>query len=155
MTLAIVRHAHAGSRAAWQGDDRVRPLSERGHAQSRTIADRLAPLAPSRLLTSPAVRCQQTLGPLGLDLGLDVEVDDRLFEGPDDLRLRDLLVEVADADVVVCTHGDVVPALLDLLIDDGMPAPVDLRWHKGSVWLVERAGAAWAEPTYWYDRAPV
>lgn len=152
MTLAIVRHAHAGSRARWRGDDRERPLSDRGAEHARKIADRLVDVRPTRALSSPALRCTQTLDPLGRRLGLDVEIDERLFEGPREAWLSDLLIEVADVDAVVCTHGDVVPVLLDLLIDDGLPAPPELRWHKGSIWLIDRVGGSWTSASYWYER---
>lgn len=155
VTLAIVRHAHAGSRNAWQGDDRNRPLSDKGVVQAQVIADRLSDLRPIRLLSSPALRCQQTLGPLSRRIGVDVEADERLFEGPREPWLQDLLLEVADVDAVLCTHGDVIPVLIDLLIDDGLPAPTSLRWHKGSAWLIERSGGAWTSATYWHERVAV
>lgn len=155
VTLAIVRHAHAGSRRNWERPDRDRPLSDKGADQATAIADHMTGLAPTRLVSSPAVRCQQTLGPLARRLGLDVEVDERLDEGSRELWLEDLLTEVADENVAVCSHGDVIPLLLDLLIDQGLPAPASLRWHKGSVWTVERAGASWGPASYWYPASSV
>ena len=41
MEIHLVRHAHAGNRSAWRGDDRVRPLSAKGRAQADAIADAL------------------------------------------------------------------------------------------------------------------
>jgi phosphohistidine phosphatase SixA len=64
MPLYVVRHAHAGSRSAWLEDDRLRPLSDKGRLQAKAIAERIVPLGPSVLLTSPYLRCQQTLEPL-------------------------------------------------------------------------------------------
>ena len=42
MLIHLIRHAHAGSRKAWPGEDDQRPLSSRGLAQSKAIATTLA-----------------------------------------------------------------------------------------------------------------
>jgi 8-oxo-dGTP diphosphatase len=148
VTLYVVRHAHAGQRSAFTGDDRMRPLSERGEAQARGVAADLVPRAPSRLLSSPARRCMQTLAPLADKLGLDVIEEDRLFEGATEAEVAELLAEVADQDVVLGSHGDVVPIVLDLLVEQGMQPERDLIWQKGSVWLVERRDSAWGVGRY-------
>lgn len=148
VTLFVVRHAHAGSRSAWTGDDRLRPLSERGQRQALAIAATLAPSIPRRLLSSPAQRCLQTLEPVAGELGLDIELDDRLFEGAGRSELRELLDEVADEDVVVSSHGDVIPILLDMLVAAGLEPEHDLEWQKGSIWIAERDGAGWGRGRY-------
>jgi 8-oxo-dGTP diphosphatase len=86
--LYVVRHAHAGGRSSWDGDDGARPLSRKGQRQADGIADQLADAGIHRLLSSPALRCVQTLQPLAERLGLPVEDDARLEEGA---RLRDAL----------------------------------------------------------------
>jgi len=148
VTLHVVRHAHAGQRSAWSGDDRLRPLSERGEGQARVIAADLVPAAPTRILTSPAVRCVQTVTPLAEKLGLDVEVEGRLFEGASRGEVAELLREVTDDDVVLCSHGDVIPILLDLLVDAGMEPERNLVWQKASTWTVERRNGAWGRGRY-------
>jgi phosphohistidine phosphatase SixA len=42
VTIFLVRHAHAGKRSEWEGDDAARPLSERGAAQTAAITALLA-----------------------------------------------------------------------------------------------------------------
>lgn len=153
VTFTIVRHAHAGKRGAWVGDDRDRPLSAEGRFEAGLIAERLLPQRPNRLVSSPALRCQESLGPLADALDTDVEVDKRLFEGPREPWLSDLIVEAADDDWVVCTHGDVIPVLLHLLIDDGLDAPRSPKWHKGSAWTIERRHGAWTSASYWRPRS--
>ena len=149
MTLFVARHAHAGKRSEWTGDDRRRPLSDRGRAQAEGIADSIGPSRPERLLSSPAVRCVQTLEPLADRLGLDVVVDDRLFEGNGRDALVGLLAEVADGTTtVVSSHGDVIPLLLQLLVADGMAPERNLVWQKASVWVVERDGDGWGAGRY-------
>ena len=64
MTIYLVRHAKAGERGVWEGDDQLRPLSGRGHLQARGLLDVLADAQFDRLLSSPYVRCMETVVPL-------------------------------------------------------------------------------------------
>src|SRR4051812_442509 len=61
--FVLVRHAHAGSKKQWSGPDHERPLSRRGQEQARDLAGVLAGLGVTRLLSSPALRCRETLQP--------------------------------------------------------------------------------------------
>ncbi len=73
MALLLVRHANAGRRSAYKGDDRLRPLSPRGRARASELVPLLAPYRPQRILSSPYVRCCETVQPLAEALGLPVE----------------------------------------------------------------------------------
>lgn len=157
MTLYVVRHAHAGRRSEWTGDDRTRPLSDRGELQAKGIAtaidrDRTPPEA-IRILTSPAVRCQQTVRPLANQSGSEAVTETRLFEGAGRAEVASLLGDVveladADSDVVLCSHGDVIPLLLDLLVRAGMEPERNLVWQKASTWIVARDGGSWGAGRY-------
>lgn len=137
--LIVVRHAHAGSRSAWEGDDRFRPLSRRGEVEAGRLAEELSVFGPTRILSSPATRCRQTVEPLATRLGSEVADDKRLFEGSARADLQAVLDDGHGETVVLCTHGDVVPVLLAELVDRGV-RPVDaLRWPKASAWIVERS----------------
>ncbi len=46
--IYLVRHAKAGERRVWDGDDEARPLSKLGWKQSEAIAKRLAKREPRR-----------------------------------------------------------------------------------------------------------
>ena len=81
MTVILVRHAAAGERSRWSGDDRLRPLDERGRRQATELAEALASRGVERVLTSPYVRCRQTVDPLAETLGLAVEERVELAEG--------------------------------------------------------------------------
>jgi broad specificity phosphatase PhoE len=108
MTIVLVRHARAGKAKEWQGDDRLRPLDERGRAQAEALVDLLRDSGPTTILSSGALRCVQTVEPLATALGLEVEGREELAEGAgaDDV-LR--LVSSLPGDVVLlCTHGDVI-----------------------------------------------
>ena len=104
----LVRHASAGDRHNWDGDDRLRPLDERGRREAAELVEMLRPLGVRRIVSSPYTRCVETVEPLAAELGLEVELDDRLAEGAGD-SAGELLREEG---VVACTHGDVVHALL-------------------------------------------
>ena len=104
----LVRHASAGSRHHWAGDDSLRPLDDRGRRQAEEIAAALSPLDVRRVVSSPYVRCVQTVEPLAAELGLEVELDERLAEG-EGSAAAPLLEEHG---VVACTHGDIAVALL-------------------------------------------
>lgn len=123
MTLFLVRHAHAGARSSWDGPDADRPLSEKGRHQTDALTARLAGVDLDRVLSSPAVRCQETVADLARARGLAVEVLPALAEGAmvrDTMRLiRELAATGVDA--VLASHGDVIPAALDALRGDGVP----------------------------------
>jgi phosphohistidine phosphatase SixA len=69
----LVRHAHAGDKRAWTGPDRLRPLSGSGRREAHGLLVQLRPYPVVRILSSPAVRCVQTVEPLAQRRGLPVE----------------------------------------------------------------------------------
>lgn len=104
----LLRHASAGDRFHWDGEDHLRPLDERGRRQAAELVDKLVPLGVLRIVSSPYTRCVETVEPLAAAVGLEVEQDERLAEGAG-AAAAGLLRE---AGVVACTHGDVIHALL-------------------------------------------
>ncbi|MCB0962060.1 MAG: histidine phosphatase family protein [Acidimicrobiales bacterium] len=113
MQLFLIRHAHAGSRSDWTGDDALRPLSARGEGQARAIAAQLADAGIDLLWSSPYVRCRQTLEPLAEKLGLEVLDSEPFAEGGAGPVALDAALEAAAAGrrLAVCSHGDVLPAV--------------------------------------------
>jgi 8-oxo-dGTP diphosphatase len=141
MPLLVVRHAHAGRRSAYRGDDRVRPLSPRGEVRARELVLALSDFRPQRILSSPYVRCCATVQPLAESLGLAVESVDELAEGHGADAVR-LLATMAGESAVLCTHGDVATEILeDLVPDPSDPARKALRLQKGDVWVVQSTGS--------------
>ena len=60
VTIYLVRHAKAGDRASWPGDDFLRPLSRRGPDPGRGARRACSRTATfDRLLSSPYVRCME------------------------------------------------------------------------------------------------
>ena len=141
MPLLVVRHANAGRRSAYRGDDRARPLSPRGVVRARQLVALLGDYRPQRVLSSPYVRCCATVQPVAESLGLAVESVDELAEGHGAEGVR-LLETMAGESAILCTHGDVATAMLeDLVPDPSDPARKALRLQKGEVWVVQSTGS--------------
>ena len=137
VTVLVVRHAHAGEREDWDGHDGLRPLSDRGFQQAEALVAQLRPWDVQRILTSPLVRCVQTVEPLAAALGLEVATDDRLAEGADLATARSLVAEVGPG-TVLCSHGDVIGDLVTSWAADRILDGQRARWPKGSTWAVRR-----------------
>ncbi|MEO7571043.1 MAG: phosphoglycerate mutase family protein [Acidimicrobiales bacterium] len=138
--LYVVRHADAGHRGGQHEPDEQRSLSERGERQADGLGKQLADAGITRLLASPSLRCQQTLAPLGGRLELAVEVDDRLNEGQGAAGALAVAEEMRDTNAVLCSHGDVIPDLLDALVAGGTRLKGELRWQKASTWVLSWDG---------------
>ena len=101
MRVFLVRHAKAS-----QGEpDELRRLNERGRAEARDLARRLAAqgVRPAAVLTSPLVRARETADEIASATGATAEPDERLAPGA---TVADLLAAVAGRGdpVVVVGH---------------------------------------------------
>ena len=108
----LVRHASAGRREDWAGSDRLRPLDNRGRRQAVGLIAALAGYPVERILSSPYVRCTETVLPLAAQRALAIEDRLELAEGASRESALALVGEVEGPGLVVCTHGDVVEELL-------------------------------------------
>lgn len=147
--IFLIRHAKAGSRSAWIGDDRDRPLADDGWAQARAIARLLAASGPTELVSSPHLRCRQTLEPLAEATGLTIRIDTRIEEDSPLERSLSALEDVQD-DAVMCSHGDVIPDVLNGLLRRGMQidsdAPLALR--KAAMFVLHRENGTFVRAEY-------
>ena len=158
--LILLRHASAGSKADWPGDDCSRPLDERGKADAQTLADLMACFAPvARVISSPALRCADTVRPYAARFGGTVETAACLapygrsaaFSSRTDLAdaLRRLLSGlVADRrPAVVCLHRENLPDVL-AEVCSALGAPAAMPAHpslpKGGFWVAHVAAAVLA-----------
>jgi 8-oxo-dGTP diphosphatase len=143
MAIHLLRHAEAGNRPSWHQPDDLRPLTSNGVVQSVNVADALADRAIGRILSSRYVRCVQTAQPLADRVGLPVESHPALAEEAGIDATWSLLEEVAAAggsDTVLCSHGNVIGAVLDRMRRRGITLVADeLTCRKGSVWTVNVA----------------
>ncbi|MBG0814945.1 NUDIX hydrolase [Planomonospora sp. ID82291] len=136
--LVLARHGVAGSRDAWEGDDDLRPLDGTGRAQAERLADALAGYRPAELVSSPSLRCVQTLEPYAARAGLRVRREPLLSERDHDpgatLRAASAVLE-SGAPAVLCSHGKVLPELIAGLVG----GPEEVRLDKGAFLVVHRA----------------
>jgi 8-oxo-dGTP diphosphatase len=141
MTIYVVRHAKAGSRSAWKETDDLRPLTKPGRRQADAIADALADAEIAMILSSPYVRCRQTVEPLAELLRLPVDLSDSLAEAAALVDALALLDKIGDANAVLCTHGDVIGELLAHCARHGVAVDTGLL-AKGSTWVLETEAGA-------------
>lgn len=137
MALHIVRHAKAGSRADWAQPDELRPLTPAGRQQAAGLVAELVEHPIKRVLTSRFARCCQTVEPLALELGLDVEQHPALAEEADLDDTWALLEELAGTEAVLCTHGNVIPPVVDRALRRGATLAGEHGNKKASVWTFE------------------
>lgn len=81
-TVILVRHGRssANSSGVLAGRTPQVALDDHGHAQSETLVNRLRGVPLAGLVTSPLLRCTQTLAPLSTDRGLTPRTEERLSE---------------------------------------------------------------------------
>jgi phosphohistidine phosphatase SixA len=84
----------------------------------------LLPFRPERLVSSPYLRCRQTVEPLAAALGLSLEEANELAEGAGREQMLRFVQRLGNATAILCTHGDLVEELLG---DES---------EKGSTWVL-------------------
>lgn len=128
MPVLLVRHARAGDRATWRGDDRERPLDARGIVQAEHLVELLQDFDVDAIYTSPYRRCVQTVDVLSAARSLTVEPREELGEAEQCERGARFVRSLVDRNVVVCGHGG-----LETLVLDDPP-----RWRKGETLVLDR-----------------
>jgi phosphohistidine phosphatase SixA len=149
VTVLLLRHGRAGGRRDWDGPDQLRPLSKRGRGQATALVELFDPFPVKRILCSPYLRCLETVEPLAEALGVEIERRRELGEASGIHESIPLLRELAGTTGVVCTHGDIVPAVLEGLAEwDGMLLPDDVDFPKGSTWVLDEVRGRFQEARY-------
>jgi 8-oxo-(d)GTP phosphatase len=140
-TVLLVRHAKAGKRSDWAGDDALRPLTEAGLRQRDALHSLLPLFGPARIYSAPRVRCRQTVAPIAADLGIGI-VDEPLFSeegylGSPDAAVNLLLrIAAGSGTALVCSQGGVIPDLVARLADSAGLGLSEVASRKGSVWTL-------------------
>lgn len=147
-TLFLLRHAAAGDRSKWDGVDAVRPLTKKGKRQAAALADYLAPKGIEKIYTSPYTRSVQTVEPLARAIGAKVIEHDALAEGPDIDAASDLVDELVGYNAVLCSHGDVIPAVINRMMWAGLSLESRFYCSKGSIWEVDLEGGRFTTARY-------
>jgi 8-oxo-dGTP diphosphatase len=125
--VLLVRHARAGDRSEWEGHDRHRPLDKKGRRQAEGLVELLAEYPIDRILSSPAVRCTETVVPIATARGLEVEEVAALAEGSLDTDVLRLLSSLEGECVVLSTHGDVIDELVGEELKKGATEVLELE----------------------------
>ena len=88
------------------------------------------------MLSAPSRRCVDTVVPLADRQSLAVEVSPRLTDG-NPLEALDVIDRARDAGSVVCTHEDVISAVLQhLMVRDHITLHPGPGSRRGSVWVL-------------------
>jgi phosphohistidine phosphatase SixA len=140
-TFYVVRHAKAGSRSHWEGDDRLRPLSKKGFKQAEQLVSVLEPFPISAIFSSPFLRCVQTVEPLARAHRIAIKEMSSLAEGH---GLKGAMQFLGDPNLdhaVLSTHGDIVWELVEELVKRHVVRAGEGGFEKGSTWVVEVEGS--------------
>lgn len=151
-TLIVTRHAHRD--ILERTDDNG--LSAKGQRQAELLSDYFLKhysAKPDLILSSPRLRCQETLRPLSANLGIDVEIEVLLDEasGQNERMLNRIskFIDWMNTDapnfVVICSHGDWIP----VFFESALGSPVELgksgiaviEWTPESIKLKEKLHA--------------
>ena len=149
--LIIVRHASAGDRHDWHGDDAARPLDAQGRADALTLVRLLACFDPVRVVSSPALRCTETVAPYAAHVGAPVEAEAAFLlpadrdssAGTESDFLADPATAVArlladGVPALICAHRENVPELLAAACAYlGAKPPAEPYLAKGSFWVLQ------------------
>lgn len=147
-TIHLLRHGAAGDRTKWNGNDAVRPLTKKGKRQAAALAESLRRGEIERIYTSPYARCVQTVEPLADAIGAKVVKRDALAEGPDIDGAYELIDDLVGFNAVVCTHGDVIPAVINRMMWAGLTLESRFYCSKGSIWEVDLEGGRFGAARY-------
>ena len=146
--FVLLRHASAGGKDTWKGDDLDRPLDAEGAAESDLLARLLACYGTCRLISSAAERCVATVRPYAALTGAKLEVEPALTAGAfeDDPEAGPALVTAAVAagqPTVVCAHRENIPPLLAAACAAfGAAPPEGPTLRKAGFWVLHSAGGA-------------
>ena len=152
--IVLLRHAKAGRRTQWQGDDRLRPLDKAGRLQARELPAFLSAFTPVSVVSADRVRCVQTLEPFAVATGMDLAIspafsDESYLDDPEATQNELLALAKSLPAAVVCSQGIAVPGLVTDLT--GLE---DTRARKGAAWVLSFADGAVVSADY-YDNAPL
>jgi len=136
-TFYVVRHARAGSRGHWTGDDRLRPLSPKGLKQAGALVTIFEPFQLTAIFSSPFLRCVETVEPLARARGMTVKQAPSLAEGHGLAGAMQLMGDPALDGVMLGTHGDIVGELIEHLVNRRVVKPGEGGYEKGAIWVVE------------------
>lgn len=142
-TLIVVRHGKAAPHADYD-DDLERPLTSVGVEQARTLVPLLSAFGVRRVVSSPAVRCAQTVEPYAHSISMFLEIDDRLSEDTRAAQVDRSISALLDRKkpVALCSHRPTLPWIFDAIGTDvqelATGEAVVVHHRKGKIIATER-----------------
>lgn len=147
-TVVLVRHARAGQRDSFTGDDADRPLDGKGSRHAAALTAELMPFGPVAVSAAPLLRCRQTVQPLAAALRVKVGAEPSLSEAEyqrDPAAARRRITELALHDTgsgpaVVCSQGGVIPGVVKSLASRSKLSVPTVATPKGAFWVLSFEG---------------
>lgn len=131
--IIVVRHAKAKPRSTWSRAESDRPLAATGKRQAHAVWRLLNAWKPGKIISSPWLRCMQTVAGYAKANGLGIKEKNRLTEAEHKrkpakaAKLMESLFETNHS-TVLCTHRPVLPTILKVInhhlpkdLRDGLP----------------------------------
>lgn len=120
--IVLQRHGLAEPRDANYADDLIRPLAAQGHLQAEKLAGLLPCYGHMRIVSSPAVRCVDTMRPFARKQQTVMEIEPALsepaFAATPEAGVSWFHALIAEGrPSVVCSHREVLDALLATVLD--------------------------------------
>ena len=146
----LIRHAKATDPAEWTENDELRPLTAEGRLQAAGLITVFRDAALTALISSPHLRCVQTLEPLSEAWRMPVATSDALAEGAGVGDATELMLSAAAAGpAALCTHGDVMMSVVHTLLDSGVRLRGDqTEFKKGSTWVLKARDGEFVSARY-------
>jgi 8-oxo-dGTP diphosphatase len=152
--VVVVRHARAGHRESFDGDDRDRPLDGRGRRQAAALGVQLLPFHPLLVGSAPLERCIATVTPTAERLSLRVVPEPALSEQAyrdEPAAARRRIVELAElvaelqsdgegGAAMVCSQGGVIPGVVKSLAARHSVQIGPVSTPKASYWYLSFDG---------------
>jgi 8-oxo-dGTP pyrophosphatase MutT (NUDIX family)/phosphohistidine phosphatase SixA len=124
--LVLLRHGAAERRSQRYPEDRIRPLSIKGHEQAGGLAELLQCFGTLQVVSSPAVRCVDTVRPYAGSQYMVIDIDPALSEAAHAAApraigswIRALIAE--GEPTVLCSHRPVLDDMLAAVLAQAAP----------------------------------
>jgi 8-oxo-dGTP pyrophosphatase MutT (NUDIX family)/phosphohistidine phosphatase SixA len=144
----LLRHASAGRKGAWHGDDLQRPLDQRGAVDAAILAGLLGCFGVPRVISSAAERCAGTVRPYAERIGAVVEAEPAFTipavggsDRSDAARTRMTELLAQPSPMVICGHRENMPVLLaqSRAVLPGFPPDDEWAPPKAGFWVLHIA----------------
>ena len=137
MRLFVVRHVKAGDRSRWEGPDEERPASKTGRAPGR--GDRRPARTRERVGADLVAVAALHPDPSSHSPTVSASRSRSTNDSPRIHHSRQSSPSSIDAPdrAVLCSHGDVIPELVEALVRRGMELTTARDWRKATLWVLE------------------